>query len=101
MLIGESKAKWDGAAAMSDVYRSGWDCTKVLETGFLQQTADDDKGRVPKKRLEDRTLKPGQSVAWMPDHAKVDGPAKETWASWQKKVLGGPAAKWRKRKRKG
>ena len=84
---------WNGAEAMEKVYKNGWDCTQVTPTGFLQELPADHKKRTPEKKLDDRIRKPGQDVSRLPDHAKVQGSAEECWASWNKKVLQGPAAK--------
>lgn len=98
---------------MKGVYKHGWDCTEVRETGFLQDLANDDKRRIPEKTLASRTRRDGQDIAKMPEHTKEQGAAttrphrkgkhnipllygsrhtdEETWASWKKKVLGGPS----------
>ena len=86
------KTQWKGAGAMAGVYKEGWDCTEVRETNFLQKLAPDDKKRYPEKKLIDRTRKANQDITKMPDHAKVPGAAEETWNSWEKKALGGPAS---------
>ena len=63
----------------------------MRETGFLQDLAEDDKRRFPEKTLAGRTRREGQCVSKMPEHTKEQKAAEETWASWKKKVLGGPA----------